>query len=160
MQVTDITVAEMRIICKYGYVDKSQTNVHNQLRNSGLRVTPARRAVLDLLQTMRKPLTATEIIGLLRNQGFDQATVYRTLTTLADQSLIRPISVKAGVMSYEAGSLPHHHHLVCERCGYVEDIHDCMLTAMPSPKASGFERVLDHALEFTGICRQCARVGA
>lgn len=156
MQITNITVADLRIICKYEDVEKSHTSVHNQLRSSGLRVTPARQAVLELLQTMRKPFTAADIIGLLRSKHFDQATVYRTLAALVEQSLVRTVSVREGVTSYEAGDLPHHHHLICERCGYVEDVQGCALQSLPPVTDSGFDRVTEHKLEFSGICQRCA----
>lgn len=145
----------MQIVCNYEGVDKVEQRVENQIKASGMRITAARIAVLSLLQTFRKPLTVAEIMGLLRGKLFDQATVYRTLAALVEHGLVRPIQIHSLTTSYEAQNLPHHHHLVCEECGYVEDVYTCAVEQVTPDVEGSFSRVTGHTLEFQGICTQC-----
>ena len=139
-------------------MDKVDKRVENQIRQSGLRVTPARIAVLSLLQTFRKPLTVAEIMGLMRGKLFDQATVYRTLSSLVEHGLVRSLQIRPSTTSYEAENLPHHHHLVCIECGYVEDVYVCAVEQVTPEVGGSFSRVTGHNLEFQGICSQCDQV--
>lgn len=148
------TIACVRIVCNYVYVDNWGKLTEDLLREAGLRATPARIAVLSLLRTHRKPLNPSEIIGLLNGQPIDQATIYRTLSSLAEAKLVNTVPIKAGVVSYESKALPHHHHVICDRCGYVEDVDGCMVVT-PDP-GSRFAEIHEHTLEFSGICSQCA----
>ena len=55
-----------------------------------------------------------------------------------------------------------HHHLVCLRCGRIEDVAHCGVEAMQSAILRGskhFTEIRQHALEFYGICKACAKKG-
>ena len=143
----------MRIVCKYIDVDKSNQSA-TALREAGLRATPARRAVLSILRNSTEPLDAAAIMDKLPQPAPDQATVYRILTSFAEAELVRPVMIKPGTTSFELTDRPHHHHLICERCGYVEDVTACCDDPRPTPKT--FQAITNHQLEFTGICTKCA----
>ncbi|MBI1833324.1 MAG: transcriptional repressor [Candidatus Andersenbacteria bacterium] len=125
-----------------------------QLRKVGLRITPARLVILTLLQNHSKPLEVRSVLRLLKASAPDQATVYRALSSLTTCGLVKAITLKSGIVSYEIANLPHHHHLICERCGYVEDVETCCES--PRPRVASFTIVNDHRLEFSGICNNCA----
>lgn len=124
-----------------------------QLRSAGLRATPARRSLLAFLSEQAEPVHVQRILRHVP-KSIDQATVYRILNRLVTAGLVREVHLQAGVVHYEAADRPHHHHVVCEKCGYVEDVTECRV---PHRVASrGFSEVTEHSLEFIGICHACA----
>jgi Fur family ferric uptake transcriptional regulator len=52
----------------------------------------------------------------------NQVTVYRILDSLLQAELVREVYVAKGISSYEIADRPHHHHLICEKCGFVESV--------------------------------------
>lgn len=124
------------------------------LKEVGLRATPARIAILGLLQADARPTEVKTILRKLKAKAPDQATVYRVLSSLVEAGLVKTVSLKAGIESYEIADLPHHHHLTCEKCGYVEDVEVCIKT--PTPTSRSFRSVNSHRLEFSGICNNCS----
>lgn len=130
------------------------------LRERGCKVTPARLAILNVLEKSGKPLSVEKIIHALVTKKLDKVTIYRTLATLKECHLIRQIDFQHGHAHYELSSLGDHHHAVCVKCQTVEDVTPCNLEAMTKTalKQSGFAEITEHALEFFGVCRDCQRV--
>lgn len=96
------------------------------LRGSGLRATPARRAVIDVLQTMRGHMTVSEVIKALAVTGskFDQSTVYRVLSDLGGVGLVAESRLSPGDTVFEWISQSNHHHLQCTSCGRILPLDD------------------------------------
>lgn len=144
------------------------TRMLNLLKAQGYRLTSPRRALLRLLAQSTKPLSVQEIHAAVNpnaNAGEDSeeeinlVTVYRFANLLVDLGLVRRVEFGQGYYRYERAESqdgPHHHHLVCERCGRVEDFHGCDLHALTArlEQESGF-RVERHQLEIYGICPNC-----
>lgn len=125
----------------------------DQLRNVGLRVTPARVAVLQALTNQNSP---TEVHGIMRGMknSVNQATVYRILRVFTRAGLVKSVVIQGGGVRYELASLPHHHHVVCEKCGRMEDVEGCLVRGVPSNRS--FAAITGHRLEFLGVCKKCA----
>ena len=116
-------------------ITESSTNV---LRGSGLRATPARRAVIDVLRSARNHMTVSEVIAALTEDGskFDQSTVYRVLNDLGGVGLVSESRLSPGDTIFEWISQLNHHHLQCTSCGrtlrldaelvqdFIERVHD------------------------------------
>src|SRR5919108_4700651 len=128
-----------------------------ELRARGQRTTPQRLAVHAALRELGRHATAEEVLAVVgdRVPGVSLPTVYAALELLADLGLAR--RVRAGrAVRYDPRTAPHH-HLVCERCGAVEDV-DAPIDLAPALTAaratgaavSGAE-VLVH-----GLCERCA----
>lgn len=96
------------------------------LRGSGLRATTARRAVIDVLRTMRKHMTVSEVIGALAVTGakFDKSTVYRVLSDLGGVGLVAESRLSPGDTVFEWISQSNHHHLQCTSCGRTLPLDD------------------------------------
>lgn len=128
-----------------------------ELRTASLKATPARLAVLRLLEKTDQPLDVATIIAYLNKQGVDadQATVFRIINLFTDKGLARQIQLNEGKFRYERGG-EEHHHLICERCGGIEDVSDCNIGGLEKEIHSkkGF-LVKRHSLEFFGVCKQC-----
>lgn len=137
--------------------------VHNcseELRDVDLKATPARIAVLQLLEETNTPLDVSTIIYNLKSKNLDvdPATAFRIVNMFTEKGIITPIQFNEGKLRYELSSKAAHHHLVCEQCGKIEDISDCNIRSLEKDikKKKGF-LVKHHSLEFFGVCLNCQR---
>lgn len=135
-----------------------QSDFKAQLREKGCRATPARIAVLSLLQSEKRPLSVEKIIAGIGADAIDYVTAYRTVTLLQELGLLRQIDFHHGHAHYELAALGDHHHVVCVKCDKVAEVACCNAKRMEEDAllVSGFSRITDHALEFFGICKKCS----
>lgn len=129
-----------------------------ELQSSGFRLTKARRALFEVLKGASRPLTAPELVGLMKKKGAsaDKTTVYRELAFLLERGIVQSIQFGDRLKRYEL-RLGHHHHLVCTKCGIVIDVAlkgDLDAIEKKLARKTGF-RIDDHALEFFGLCADC-----
>ncbi|MDR2450852.1 MAG: ferric iron uptake transcriptional regulator [Candidatus Accumulibacter sp.] len=99
----------------------------SELRNIGLKVTVPRMKILELFdKTEGKHLTADDVYRLLQDDNLDigLATVYRALTQFEQAGLLERHHFESGKAVFEKKAIQHHDHLVCTRCGLVEEFHD------------------------------------
>ena len=85
------------------------------------------------------------------------ATVYRTLEVLVQSELVRAHDFGEGFKRYEPmAAQAHHEHLICERCGRVEEFQNERLERMLPIIADehGFQHQR-HRVEIYGVCREC-----
>jgi Fur family ferric uptake transcriptional regulator len=89
------------------------------LRVRGLRVSAARRLVLEALFAADGPVTADAIAAGLdgRLPSSDLASVYRNLDTLEEIGLVRHFHVAHGAGLYALASDRQHGYVACEKCG-------------------------------------------
>jgi Fur family ferric uptake transcriptional regulator len=135
----------------------------SSLKNQGERITIVRREIVTILAENNKPLSANEIIKLLadRRIAVNKTTVYRQLDLLQEYSMIHEIRLNDRTRRYEITeeSEEHHHHLVCLKCKKIEDINfteDLERQEKIIKKKKGF-KVLQHSLEFFGLCKNCQK---
>lgn len=106
-------------------------------------------------------LAAQDLHARLRAAGsrVGLATVYRTLRLLAEEGAVDVLrDDDAQQARYRLCSVGHHHHLVCDRCGRVEEIPECDVSGWAAKVARrrGF-RVRAHRAEILGLCRACSK---
>ena len=127
----------------------------------GLRPTPARRAVLTVLERARdRQVTAQELHRTARSiqPRLGLATVYRTLGTLAEEGVVEVVSQEEGEAAYRLCSPGHHHHLVCNGCGGVIEIPTCDVGSVERALTRRYRfRIEEHAITFRGLCSECAK---
>lgn len=95
-------------------------DMHEALREAGLRLTLARRVICRILaEADEEHLTAAEILERANSVagGVDQSTVYRTLEALAELEYVQHVHIGHGAGFFHLSGDHAHHHLVCERCG-------------------------------------------
>ena len=80
-------------------------------------------------------------------------TVYKTLETFHAAGLIRKVNSVDEKAHYEAETKTHH-HLICEKCQSIHDIHELSET-ITFPEKSGF-KIIRHQVIFHGFCENCA----
>ena len=132
------------------------------LRRASLRATPGRLHLLRALKESRRPMSIKRINAVLARTRIDQATIYRTLETLAEKGIVRTIDFQHGHVHYELADADDHHHVVCRCCGRVGNFTGCDMESIARKAMSQctqFVEIERHSLEFFGLCRACARSG-
>lgn len=133
-------------------------NCSDELREVSLKVTPARIAVLQLLENSTTPLDVASIITVLKEKqiDIDPATAFRIINTFTQKGIAKQIQLNEGKFRYELSNKADHHHLICESCGRIEDISDCSIPQLEKEiqKKKQF-LVKSHSLEFFGVCASC-----
>lgn len=127
------------------------------LTDANLKATNARKVALHFFEKEHRPIDAEEILSHLREHDLDtdRATVYRILDIFFKKGIINRFEFQEGKFRYELKG-EDHHHLICERCGKIEDISDCNIIDLEKDikRKKGFQ-VKRHALEFYGTCQSC-----
>jgi Fur family ferric uptake transcriptional regulator len=120
------------------------------------RRTEQREAIFDALRTSDRAVTAQELHGQLDGVGL--ATVYRNLQRLAEAGDADTLRRDNGEVAFLVCGRGHHHHLICRKCGRVEQVRDCRLDDWAGEVAAdhGFSEVEHHA-ELVGLCAGCSR---
>lgn len=131
-----------------------------ELNQAALRATPARIAVMKMLEKTGIPVDIGMVKSYLNKKNIvtDPATVFRIMNMLTQKGLAKQVSFNEGKFRYELANKPDHHHLVCKVCGKVEDFSDCAIQILEKDirKKKGFS-VESHSLEFYGICQECLK---
>ncbi len=140
------------------------SSVRERLRERGLRWTPQRRAVIEVLADTRGHVTAAHIVD--RCRAIDPATVpstvYRTLDVLEQLGLVRHGHGTDGREEFHVGpGVTQHAHLYCSTCGGRWELTDGRAEAVLDAfaAADGFEANLSH-MTVVGRCGACSRAAA
>jgi Fur family ferric uptake transcriptional regulator len=120
--------------------------------------------VLDVLAETRVPMTVGEIHARLSPRRANIVSVYRTVHLLTRLNLVRSTDATRGSQRYELTEpfTGHHHHLICQACGRIEDLDGCALSDEVLARLTRTVRhsrqfqVLEHELRLFGLCRSCA----
>jgi len=130
------------------------------IRGTGLRATPSRIAVLELVRASDAPVSHGDVADQLASQAWDRATIYRNLTDLAEVKLLKRTDVGDHVWRFEARSADgdhhesQHPHFVCTECGVVECLPEIELSTRRAraPRAIKQRQVEVHV---RGLCDAC-----
>ncbi len=130
-----------------------------ELKDAGLKITLPRVKILEILENSEvHHLSAEDVYkSLLQNdEEIGLATVYRVLTQFEDAGLVIRHHFEGGHSVFELSSEDHHDHLVCVKCGRVEEFHDEVIERRQRNIAAerGFE-LTDHNLNLYGLCPAC-----
>lgn len=130
-----------------------------QLKDAGLKITLPRIKVLQILEQSRNHhLSAEAVYKALLESGEDVglATVYRVLTQFEAAGLVSRHNFEGGHSVFELSQGEHHDHLVCVKCGRVEEFVDEIIEQRQKTIAERAHfKMTDHALNIYGICPQC-----
>ena len=129
-----------------------------QLRDNGYRITAARRAVVETVQTTTHALTPIEVYDLARkkDRALGLVTVYRTLEKLEELHLIQRVHQPMGCQAFISAGHGHQHLLLCQQCGQVEFFEGDDLEALTKSiaKKTGYQ-IKEHWLQLFGLCANC-----
>lgn len=137
-------------------------DVATRLRRGRQRYTPARRALVELLHALDRPRTTQELLDA--DPAMSQSSLYRNLSVLEQADVVRRLTGSDDAARFELAedvTGDHHHHLVCSRCGTIEDIEvaaeveDAMHEAIDHAAAERGFATEFHRLELLGTCADC-----
>lgn len=138
---------------------KTPAELTDRFRSEGLKVTPQRQAVFRVLHGSTVHPTAESVhAAVVRDLPMvSLRTVYQTLNDLTAMGELGQLDVGLGSARFDPNLDPHH-HLVCDRCGRVEDVAvDVLEASLPeSGAAAGGFRVTRTEVVFRGQCADCA----
>jgi Fur family ferric uptake transcriptional regulator len=137
---------------------KNLDELRTAVRARGLRATPSRLAVLELVRANDAPMSHGDVADRLASQAWDRATIYRNLTDLSEAGLLRRTDVGDHIWRFEAITGSHqaaaHPHFVCTECGTVACLPDLeyVMTRAKAPRAIRQKRV---EVQVRGLCDAC-----
>jgi len=131
------------------------------LQDHGLRMTRQRKLIFDLIDQSREHLNIEALFRLAkqRDPRINRVTVYRTLKLLKQEGLVDELDLlhhQGDQHYYETRLKREHAHVVCLRCGRVEEYFGEGLKRLKQQIAShfGFQIVIART-EVGGYCANC-----
>jgi Fur family ferric uptake transcriptional regulator len=138
--------------------DVAWDDVRERLHERGLRWTPQRRLLVEVLAQTDGHITGAELVERCRKQDSEvtPSTVYRTLDVLEDIGLIRHAHGLDGREEFHVRPAREHGHLHCSVCGRAWEIaaSDVAGLVRDFDEARGFNVDLGH-LSVVGVCADC-----
>ena len=136
-------------------------HVRDRLTRTRQRYTDGRRDLVDLLLDIDRPLTIPELLD--RGVGQSQSSLYRNLAVLEQCDVVRRLSSVDDAARYELTEdlTEHHHHVVCTRCGRLDDVVlppevERQLHVAVDHVATALDyEVAEHHVELVGTCPDC-----
>ncbi len=134
----------------------------NNLKKKGMRLTKARKKIIEILTSSKKHLSPDEIYSILKKScpSTGYATVYRTLRILTDERITRKRKFNERISVYELvqDERKHHDHIICLGCGSIKEFEDERIEKLQEEIAKKFGFVIeDHKLELYGFCSNCKK---
>ena len=130
-----------------------QTQVVNSLKEHGLKVTPQRVTILSAIEK-KGHANIDEIYQEAKttNPTMSLATVYKNVTSLIETNLLKELALNNQKSKYELTKEPHS-HLICKKCGSVEDINSNNLFTLNRDNLD-FD-IEEVELNIYGTCNEC-----
>lgn len=134
----------------------------HDLRNAGLKVTLPRVKILQILenQATDRHLTAEQVYKILlsEDEEIGLATVYRVLTQFEAAGLVTRHHFEGGNSVFELSDADHHDHIMCIKCGKVDEFSDDVIEARQKEIAQRLDYELTaHGLYLYGFCSKCKK---
>lgn len=145
-------------------MESSATHLDDQqlsalLHGRGQRVTPQRLVINRALQELDRHVTADEVLSAVADRlpNVSVPTVYSTLELFEDLGLVRRLGVRQGAVLYDPRPEPHD-HMVCDRCGKIEDLDAGVKLSRALERATGSGFTPKRAeVRINGLCAGCSR---
>jgi Fur family ferric uptake transcriptional regulator len=139
----------------------SAEGIQGSLKRRGIRLTRQRRILLDVIDKSGSHLDAEQLFDLAKQQDskINRVTVYRTLKMLKEGQLVDELDLmhyEGDQHYYETRSKQEHAHVVCLRCGKVEEFYGDPLQRLRNQVESRFGfQILVARTEIGGYCSHC-----
>jgi Fur family transcriptional regulator, ferric uptake regulator len=127
----------------------------------GLRLTSARRAIVEAVLGRAGHFAIEELVADLRARGLpaSKATVYRSLPLLTEAGILSSAVLGGDERIYErAVGREHHDHLVCRGCGKVVEFEYEAIEVLQRELAGRYGFTLEgHLHQLIGRCADCQK---
>jgi Fur family peroxide stress response transcriptional regulator len=145
------------LIRSASFIESRVRALETLMREEGMSVTHQRLAVYRSLLEDESHPDAEHLLERVRRRvpTISLGTVYKALDTLKDLGAITEVDAPRSATRYEAVLEPHH-HLICEGCGVIVDLHEPRYSRLrlPGSAARGFQ-VASCSVQFRGLCGRC-----
>ncbi|WP_461832097.1 Fur family transcriptional regulator [Aquifex sp.] len=137
-------------------LEERLNNFVNRCKEIGLKITPQRIAVYEVLLKSDNHPTVEEIYEKVKEKYpyVSLATVYRTLETLEKIGLAKRVCFWGNSARYDA-NVSEHHHLICEVCGRIEDIE--LEENLNIPETLKGFKTEGYSVNIYGVCPKCLK---
>ena len=132
-----------------------------ELKKAGLKATVPRLKILEILEARQdQHMRAEDVYKCLleANEDIGLATVYRVLTQFEQAGLVVRHHFEGGHSVFELDQGGHHDHMLCVKCGRVDEFLDETIEERQKAIAekAGY-KITDHSLYIYGICSDCQK---
>ncbi|MHA6203100.1 transcriptional repressor [Dyella soli] len=135
--------------------------VEHASEERGLRLTPLRKEVLELVAAAGKPVKAYDLLDQLRERHGNAAppTVYRALDFLLEHGFIHKLeSINAFVSCHHPAEAHQVPFLICDNCSSAQEVCDERVAELIEAQARAFGfRPQAQTLEVHGLCKNCRK---
>jgi len=132
---------------------------HSNLKDVGLKTTLPRIRILQILEKdAQRHMSAEDVYKALLDSGEDIGigTVYRVLTQFESAGLVNRHHFEGTQSVFELDQGAHHDHLLCVKCGHIEEFIDETIEERQRIIAKRFGFTMtDHNLYIYGVCAKC-----
>ncbi|MEK8216249.1 MULTISPECIES: Fur family transcriptional regulator [unclassified Paenibacillus] len=129
-----------------------------QLKTTGVRITPQRHAILTYLMEALNHPTADDIYRALEPQfpSMSVATVYNNLKMFMEAGMVRELTYGDNSSRFDA-NVSDHYHVICQVCGKIEDFSYASLheVEQAAERATEF-KIHGLRMELYGVCKCCS----
>ena len=129
----------------------------NALKNTTVRMTPQRHAILEYLHNSMSHPTADEIYKALEGKfpNMSVATVYNNLRVFKEVGIVKELTYGDSSSRFDCVTTDHY-HVICTECGKIVDFHYPGLDEVETlaEHVTGFE-IESHRMEVYGTCPEC-----
>ena len=133
-------------------------NIVDALDKIGLKKTPGRLAIFQILQQAQHPLTKQEIRSFLSGVKLDDTSIYRTLATFVKAGIVHRVDTGDRNWRFALSSNRDkgccHPHFICKSCGLVECLQEIELPPCTTSKP-GYQ-IEEQELYLKGLCYKCS----
>ena len=151
-------------MAEVSYDKDKMERIKSILKENGYKLTPQRRAIVEMIINSKgNHLTTEEIYNLVKLNcpEIGLATVYRTVLLLDEIGVVARLDLNDGCSRYELVSEHEHHrhhHLICTNCGKVLEVEGDLLEDLEEKIEKKYEfKIEDHSVKFYGICEECLK---
>ncbi len=142
-----------------GFTKMTKESMIQRLRERGLKVTPQRLAIIEVLIEERDLHPGARLVykeAKKKKKGLSLSTTYATLNEFSRHGIIKTLQFDRMENRYD-GNLEEHINLICERCKKILDYKVPMTVDQRKvAKKTGFS-ITDTRLEYYGHCQECRK---
>jgi Fur family ferric uptake transcriptional regulator len=131
------------------------SDIFTLLKAKGFRLTQPRKEILQVLEAYPRTVQELQSDLIHKQVKVDLASIYRTLELLESLNVVQSVDLGEGKKRFELLENDHHHHVICRRCGAIEDVcinEEKLITDIATQSKYTVE---NHTIEFFGTCPTC-----